>query len=528
MFSDQLVYALLNHDHHDAVALNRTRLEKMLSVMPDTVECGETTYRYLLKAILMFDKARGKCPTLETLNQFLLTIDNDQYPGLVNSVKSELDIYAGQWEQSKPEIADIDLLMDETIKEVRTWFWEINFLIARTIATSGMKTKNGGLAKGPEAAFQYLAEKRTRDLQFAASVPAGALHENTDLMLANLRTALTSSHTARWKVGFKEIDKEVLIGRGPNMNRFIGALGHSGDGKSTVLHTIVNNLAMQGANVLYNSLEHDPEELWEIQSFLCYEQFMDRFALPPRKIWDLARGGNEEAQAKLKPQHFENMKSITDGLKNRTLIPGAIDCQRYTTWAEIIDHMTLNDRKHHYDVLVIDYIGNLTLGVEPRFETQARKQLIHDCQTLTRTWNNNQGIVLISPTQVNREGKQAADKKEIDSERRYKREAIREFSEFCHDMDFVFSVWSDDAMKMDCRIELDVVKHPRKGDAPLREIVYLDKRTGKVTGEAAKIGKEAKAEAERTRRMMASMAVMDGKPEPVEEKVITVLPEDGY
>lgn len=527
MYSDQLIYALLNHDHHDALARNRSHLERMLSVMPETVGRGETTYRHLLKAIVMFDKARGKCPTPETLKQFLLTIDGEQLPALANSVALELDSYASQWEELKPEIDDVDLLIAETIKEVRAWFWEVNFLNARTIATNGMRNKKGDLVKGPEAAFHYLAQQRSRDLQFVAPIPAGTLHENSDLMFANLKSAMTTNEARRWKLGFNEIDKEVLIGRGPNMNRFIGALGHSGDGKSTVLHTIVNNLAAQGANVLYNSLEHDPEELWEIQAFLCYEQFMDRFALPPRKIWDSARGGSEEALAKLKPQHLANIEVITTGLKNRTLIPGVIDCQRFTSWAEIIDYMTVNDRKYHYDVLVIDYIGNLSLGCDPRFEQQARKTLIHECQTLTRTWNNNQGIVLISPIQVNRAGKEAADKKEIETERRYKRDAIREYSEFCHDMDFVFSIWSDDAMKVDCKIELDVVKHPRKGDAPHREFVYLDKRTGKVTGEAAKVNKEAKAEAERTRRMMDAMAVMEGRPEPVEE-IITVLPEDVY
>jgi hypothetical protein len=215
------------------------------------------------------------------------------------------------------------------------------------------------------------------------------LHENTELMLANLSTALTATNTGRWKLGFENIDERVLIGRGANMNRFIGELGHSGDGKSTVLHTIVHNMAMQGANILYNSLEHDPEELWEIQAFLCYERFMDKFSLPPRQVWDMARGGDRENRAKIRPEHIENIKTTTEGLQSRTLMPGMIDCQRFTTWAEIIDHMTINDRKYHYDVLVIDYLGNLTIASDPKFENQARKQLIHDCQTLTRTWNNN-------------------------------------------------------------------------------------------------------------------------------------------
>jgi hypothetical protein len=134
--------------------------------------------------------------------------------------------------------------------------------------------------------------------------------------------------------------------------------------------------------------------------------------------------------------------------------------------------------------------------------------------------------VLISPIQVNRAGKVAADKKENPEERRYGRDAIREFSELCHDMDFIFSVWSDDSMKLvDYTIELDVVKNPRKGRAPIREIVHLEKRTGKVIGYQAAREREKKEDEERQRRGLAAIAVMDGEPEPpVEESII--LPED--
>jgi hypothetical protein len=479
MFTDQLAYAFLTHDYHDVLTRNRRRLTEMVALMPEYVDRGGTTFRDTLKAIVLFDQERGKCPTVETLKQFLLTIDNSTHKGLEESVHVELEPLVEMFEETPPEVTDIELLVDESLKQVRSSYWEISYGNAINITVSGVPTKNGGLLKGPDDAMRYLAERRSKDLISESNLSAGFLHENADLVQANFETALSTENTGRFKLGFDQIDRNVLIGTGSNMNRFIGLLGQSGDGKSTTLHSIVYNLISQGATVLYNSTEHDPEELWEIMAFLCYERYMDTMALPARYVWDMARGGDEECRKQITTKHIENMRIITNGLKNRALVPGTVDCQRFTTMPEILDHMSTHDRKYHYDVLAIDYLGSLSVGCDLKLEVAARKEMIVNCQTLTRTWNNGKGLVVISPIQVNRDGKKAADKAEA-GERRYQRDAIRDYSEYCHYMDFIFSVYSSDVMRVDCQIELDVVKAPRKGRAPMVDIATLDRRTGKV------------------------------------------------
>jgi hypothetical protein len=439
MVIEELVYALLNNDHHEALLRYRQRLEEMLKVTPLENSHGESTYKDLLKAILMFHRDRSKCPNAKTLLQYTLTLPNDGATlGLHQSVQQELDAFIADWEERKPEITDIDLLVDESIKYARALFWSLNFRNANIICVDGTKNKKGAVVKGPDSALQWLAQQRMADIQSETKKPAGWLHENADYTQECLASALDGVRGKRWKLGFSFIDKYALVGREANMNSYIGVLGQSGDGKSTTLHSIVYNLIAQGAVVLYNSTEHDPEGLWEIMAFQAYEKYMGTFALPPRFVWNMARGGDEAYRKKLTAKHVENMRVITEGLKNRTLVSGAVDCQQFHTYAEILDHLTNNHKKWNYDVVVIDYLGNLDVGSDVRLEQAARKKLIADCQKLTRHFDNDRGIVLISPIQVNRAGRDAADKVEGD-ERRYQRDAIREYSEYCHYMDFIFA-----------------------------------------------------------------------------------------
>jgi archaellum biogenesis ATPase FlaH len=481
MVIEELIYALLNNDHHESLLLYRQRLEEMLTVMPSENHYGDNTFADTLKAILMFDRNRGKSPNSKTLLQYTLTLSNDsKTKGLREAVELEMAILNERWEEDwEPEITDIDLLVDETVKEGRAMFWSQNLRFANVICTDGAETKKGKVAKGPDAALQYLAEKRTRDIQSEAKKAAGWLHENADYTQESLAKALDDIKDKRWKLGFSFIDNCLLIGVGANMNKFIGILGHSGDGKSTLLHSIVYNLIVQGATVLYNSTEHDPEELWEIMAFQAYEKHMDTLALPPRFVWDMARGGVKEFRNQLTQKHVDNMRVVTDGLKNRTLVPGAVDCQQFHSYEEILDHLMNNNRKWGYDVVVIDYLGTLDVGSDYKFEQAARKKLIADCQKLTRHFNSDRGIVVISPIQVNRAGKEAADNAEAE-QRRYNRDAIREFSEYCHDMDFILSVYSSIDMRINRQIEIDMVKAPRKGKEPRRGFAFIDPRTDRV------------------------------------------------
>lgn len=487
MITESLVYALLAEDHSDALIRYRQRLSAMLSVLPKETNGGYPTYKNVLSAILMFQRDRGKCPNKGLLLQYALTLPNDgETLGLNEALRSELEELDENWVDRQPEISDIDLLVQESLKEARATFWAQNLAVAKIICTDGRKTREGVLLKGPDDALQYLAQLRSRDLQSEARRLSGFLHEHTDHAHESLAQALRPQIEGRWRLGFSFIDDYVLVGRGANMNRFIGILGHSGEGKSTVLHSLVYNLLCQGATVLYNSLEHDPEELWEIMAFQAYERYHGLAQLPPRFIFDMARAGVDAYRSKITEEHVAMIELLTDDIKSRRHVSGAVDCQQFHSFAEIIEHLNSNHKKWSYDVVVIDYLGMLDVGADMKLEQSARKKLIAECQKLTRHFDNDRGIVLISPIQVNRAGKEAADKVEGGA-RRYSPDAIREYSEYCHFMDFIFSVYSTPYMRQHNEVEIDMVKSPRKGRQPKRGSVFIDPSTGRVLERADEI-----------------------------------------
>lgn len=491
MYSDQLLHAVLHNDHHDALARNRKRLTDALGILPSTDASGNTTYKDVFRAVLMYDLKYGKCPTAATLREYALTIPNeDTTTGLGEALKRELASFEELWEDRTPEVTDIDVLIDQTITEARDGFWALNFQTAALITTTGREfqvkgSRKKATYKGANHALAYLAQQRVKDIQSETTSGAGWAHEKAEDTFAGLSSVLDGKPVHRLKLGLSNIDERVLIGKDPGMNKYIGVLGHSGDGKSTTLHSIVYQMLMQGAVVLYNSLEHDPEEIFEIMAFLAYDHFAASLEEPgrqfmqPRHIWDMARGGDEDARRRIKPEQVEIMRVILERIRDGKMFPGKLDCRQFASYDEIIDHMKTNESKYHYDALVIDYIDSLT--VTGRDVKESKKQLIKSFQTLSRQYNNGKGLVVISPIQVNRAGKEKADAANVDAgEWRYGRDAIREYSEFCHDMDFVFSVYVSEALRERRNTEVCPVKAPRKGRAPVARLFHLDGITDKV------------------------------------------------
>ena len=120
--------------------------------------------------------------------------------------------------------------------------------------------------------------------------------------------------------------------------------------------------------------------------------------------------------------------------------------------------------------------------------------MIHKAQGLTRTFNEERGLVILTPIQVNREASKAALKAEVeDWEGHYNINAIRMHTAYIHDMDLILSVYSDDEMKGEDKIEIACLKH-REGKPFCKAIMYVDQDTGKIAyslSDAQKFATEA-------------------------------------
>jgi hypothetical protein len=377
-------------------------------------------------------------------------------------------------------IRDISVLIDTVIREARKQFFLFSTRRVEDIVNQGPSPKDRASGKkrlpsGCDDAKAEFYKLMVRDLQSEAGIEAGLLHENAEAIANSLDEKLQPEDSSgRVKFGFPHIDNNVVIGK-KNL-RFIGIMGMSGDGKTTVLNTIVYNILCGGHNVLYVSLEHNPKEIWEFMAFLHSSHEDYDFELPPLNDWELA--ADPESGKVVTDQDKHNMGMLLKDIQSRRNLPGLLDVQQFRDWGAIIGHLEANHSENRYDVLVIDYIARLDVPGDPRFRDQAIKGIIHKAQSLTRTFDNNRGLVLISPMQVNRQGHKQANAAE-DGAIRYDLNAISNYSEYQHDMDCIFSVYSNEDMKADFELVMQTIK-TRKGRKPPAAILKIDPNSGYV------------------------------------------------
>ena len=358
--------------------------------------------------------------------------------------------------------SDINILIDNVIKDARKQF----YLFAGNILTNCPCRAHEARGKfkdpsGCDDAKAVFYKLMAGDLKSEASAPAGILHEHVAEIAATLDEKLQPQDTSgRIKIGFPHVDNNIIIGK-KNL-RFVGILGMSGDGKTTILNTIVYNILCGGHKRLYVSLEHDPEEIWEFMAFLHSSHNDYDFRLPPLTDWELA--SDPESGKKVTQQDINNMGRILMDIRSRRNLPGLLDVQQFRNWESIVAHLETDHKEKRYDVLVIDYIARLDVDGDARFRDQQIKNIIHKAQSLTRSFDENRGLVVVSPMQVNRQGNKAANAAEV-SGTRYDLNSISNFSEYQHDMDYIFSVWSDSDMKDRHEMEMQTIK-TRKGTKP--------------------------------------------------------------
>jgi hypothetical protein len=476
MMIDVLVYRLLNEDLHDAVSKRRAELKWAAT----RVKHEDNDYDSVLELILAYDERHGQCPpNAQALYDFAKTSDNfeiNRAAGLKSALEGLKEIDPVHLKH----IRDVNVLIDEVVKDARKQYFLFAVDRVADIVNQGPsprdpKTGKNKVPSGCDDAKAEFYRFMAHDLTSEAAVEAGLLHEHAGAVAASLDEKLQPEDLrGRIKIGFPHVDNNIVIGK-QNL-RFIGIMGMSGDGKTTVLNTIVYNILCGGHNVLYVSLEHTPKEIWEFMAFLHSSHEDYDFSLPPLSDWELA--ADPESGKVVTEQDMLNMGTVLRDIQSRRNLPGLLDVQQFREWDSIVGHLEANHSENRYDVLVIDYIARLDVPGDPRFRDQAIKGIIHKAQSLTRTFDNNHGLVLISPMQVNRQGHKQANAAE-EGAVRYDLNAISNYSEYQHDMDCIFSVYSNEDMKADFQLIMENHKF-RKGRKPPATVLKIDPNSGYV------------------------------------------------
>src|SRR5208337_4902066 len=349
---DVLVYRLLEGDQSllDVLRKNVKPLKKICNwTKLEDDEC----YKILDIIIQYAERFRQLPPNKNALRDFVKTSEEHELrmgwsETLVAALKGLNDID----ETRLKSITDINVLIESVIKEAEKDHIRFALKHGEDVVNAG-PTKQTGKFKDPSGvkdAKAYLLKQLMDDVYTETEIESGYLHEHIDAIAESLDNRLAEESTAaRMKTLMPHIDKAVIIG--PQNLSFIGIAGMSGDGKTTILNTIVYNWLKQGFNGLYISFEHAPLEVWEFMAFLhsSHEDYADMPPLPSLADWDLAKdpeSGINDAQ-----EDVQHMATILRDIKERRNVTGKLDVQDgavLSTFEAIVAHLETNEEEGNY------------------------------------------------------------------------------------------------------------------------------------------------------------------------------------
>lgn len=420
---DGLVRELCRADHIEAVKRYRIKL--------DWISIQEDVDNELLLNILKYCDEFGATPVpLSSLRQYIGGLPYNT--GMLDRVD-----YLLTW---PVEEQDVNQLVTDCHREVRKKLFLHMLSRASTYIVTGaskkeVKIPNSDTPEWCMAWMQHFNSQRG----WKGDDQGAWLHESNN----TIKLELAKDHTKdRICTGFPSIDKSVIISKKVNPFQVIPGFAH--EGKSTVLTYLMYEFATQPLRIAYFSKEHDVNELLQRMAFLHAYHFKKEYGwtLPDMNAWYTGIKTAEDCQ---------RMGQVVDDILK---LPGKIKFFPLKSWSELSASL----QQDTFDVCAVDYLAIMdTPGVDERYKREEIRKLVANAANLTRTYNGGEGLLFVTPAQINREGKKSSLKKE-GGEKKYDLTAISQYSELYQDADFVFSLFSDDDMKAQNQWLLEVHK----------------------------------------------------------------------
>jgi RecA/RadA recombinase len=455
---DVLVYRLMfDTTLHETVVKHRSRLKWAAAH-------GEGMMWTVLDSILLYDEKHNGLPTRKGLLEFCASSDDPLLAHRAELIEKPVREIR---ESAPPEVlaqyTDVDVLVNDCVATARKEFYTTILNSARQKVNQAPQAGKKDQLCGPDGAMAFLRKMLATDLSDVTAEMAGIWQSDEAIELLKQRLAdyLSQKQSGLIRTGFERIDKTFLVNRG----RILVLMGSSGDGKSTLLHSMVYNIAQDGHNVLYVTLEFKPSEIWEFLAFIHTHQYRDRLFLPSQNIW--ASGGATEEDRK-------NMETVLDDIRQRTTVPGLIDVQQFFTWEDLEAYFEANDPQNHYAAVVVDYLYKMNPPENKYVQENVAKNTM---VSRAITWVHKRDTVLISPHQVNREGHKGARK---DKSTGYALDDLYMSSALQQDADLVMSVLSSKENKVHGTMEVGSCKARKPADDFANHELHVDLRTGYV------------------------------------------------
>jgi hypothetical protein len=353
----------------------------------------EENWDTVLLGILQYVEKNGKCPDAKSAYQFM-TMSRDvrfeQCHHLIIDMEKEL-------EAIEPDADDPAVLIERVIDDINQLALKRILQHALDIGRGKAKPAQCLAMKDPKGikdAYEYITRGFAKLVDTGASDLNGAWHENTSAIVEALN---------RQEQG--AIIQTLIRGMDDQWNLKLGktllVAGTSGDGKSTLMLTLLYNFALQGHNVVLFTLEDPQVDVWVKLAFIHTARFRDQFELPSLFEWEY-RSALENAKQKpekwLTDEERANMRDVITSIKARDLVPGLIDVQPINEWPKMKAYVQSNQPENKYSIMAVDYFSDrmATPGSDPRFRDKAINAAAVEAMDFAKANN----MLLVAPVQV--------------------------------------------------------------------------------------------------------------------------------
>lgn len=270
--------------------------------------------------------------------------------------------------------------------------------------------------------------------------------------------------------GIKPLD---LALKGIKKKNLLLVAGATGECKTTFCLNYAYYAAVHsGYNVLYITLEMSKEEIQDI--FYCLHVNNPRiwnkiknkkgqplFSSPPNK--DLIKDGKlSESQEVLYRSSLEDWKT-RGKVRGIEHIYGS--CRVWEPPSDLTPTLLRSKvgffhKQEPIDLLIVDQPSLMSSDTKENSETATLNQIMKKMKSLARTFNHGEGIPVICPFQINRDGKKTAEKKEFDSTKTmYSTYHLAYANEAERSADFVIYTYLNDDLREQNQLSVGCIKN---------------------------------------------------------------------
>ena len=328
--------------------------------------------------------------------------------------------------------------------------------VGADIAVPGKKGEKRKV-KGPEDALTYIVERMESGAfgNVGTAPTHGSLQENAGYVLERYEQLADPSNTANRRIltGLAGIDSHVKLRKG----QFLGLLGYAGHGKTRFGRSVMYNAALAGNNILHFTLEQTYEE--ELNRYACIHSYHTNWGKDAKgESRGVSIAALEDNALTAAAWNFLKKEVIPDLLSGKT-VPGNISIRQPTegtTWDAVKTLIRIQDRQVPMDAVLVDYLTMCSTSGRKNSKEEM-EEVIQDAKNFAMTFRGNEGLLLCTPVQANRDGWEDAKK----HGGRYELNSIYMYSQFERALDVLLSVYSDDDLDHEKKVILGICKHRR-------------------------------------------------------------------